>query len=214
MTYLRAFIPACEGFGWSGGPQFQTRVRALVNGRERRNADWAQERQKYTVPFANLRADQYRGVRQMFQVCRGMLHTFLYADPLDQAASDETFAIGDGVRAEFQLSKLSVVDGVTYQREIHALYVEGDDGEALPATIAVTVSGTPTAVTVDYDRGTVLFAAPPAEGAVLRWSGAFAVWVRFDNDWLPFSINDRGAADYFRSGSVDLIELPSPEPAS
>lgn len=214
MSYLRAFIPACAGFGWSGGPQFQTRVRALVNGRERRNADWAQERQKYTVPFSNLGAEDYRGVRQMFQVCRGMLHAFLYADPLDQVANNETFGIGDDAQVEFQLSKLSIIDGVTYQREIHALYVEGDDGEALPATITVTVGGTPTTVAVDHDRGIVTFAAPPADGSVLRWSGGFAVWVRFDTDWLPFSINDRGAADFFRTGSVDLIELPPPEPAS
>lgn len=213
MSYLRAFIPACAGFGWSGGPQFQTRVRALVNGRERRNADWSQERQKYTVPFSNLRAEQYRGVRQMFQACRGMLHAFLYADPLDELASNEAFGIGDGVRVEFQLSKLSVIDGVSYQREIHALYEEGSGGAAVPSTVSVTVSGVDSPVTVDHDRGVVIFSVAPALGAVLRWSGRFAVWVRFDTDWLPFSINDRGPSDYFRTGSVDLIELPPPPEA-
>lgn len=214
--YVRAFIPACEGFGWSGGPEFKTRIRVLANGRERRNADWAQECNRYTLPFLNLGAEQYRSIRQMFQVCRGMAHDFLYRDPLDFEADTEEFGIGDGAAVEFQLSKLSAIEGVIYQREVHALYVPGSNGsDAEPSSIAVTVNGVPTSVTVNYDRGTVVFAAPPAIGAVLRWSGQFAVWVRFDIDWLPFSIDDRrGSSDYARNGQIVLKEDHPPEAES
>jgi len=209
--YVRAFITACEAFGWNGGPSFQTRIKTLSNGRERRNADWSQEKNKYVLPFQNINPEAYRSIRQMFQVCRGMAHTFLYRDPLDFEAANEEFGIGDGATREFQLSKLSAIEGVIYQREVHALYAPGADGEAQTSAITVTVNGSPTAVTVDHDRGLVIFAVAPANGTVLRWSGAFAVWVRFDTDWLPFSIDNLVAGDFAHNGQVALIEEPEPE---
>lgn len=208
--YLKRYIRACESFGWNGGPSFQTRIKTLSNGRERRNADWAQEKNRYTVPFNNLSSEQYTDVRQMFQICRGMAHTFLYFDPLDRQATNEEFGIGDGVTLEFQLSKLSAADGVIYQREVYALYTPASDGTEVNATPVVTVNNVPTAVTVDYDRGLVIFAVAPVLGAVLRWSGFFSVWVRFDVDWLPFSIDNRRGGDYAHTGQVPLLEEPPP----
>lgn len=214
--YLRAFIPACEAFGWSGGPSFQTRLKVLQNGRERRNVDWSQEKNRYTLPFQNLGERDYAGIRQMFQVCRGMAHDFLYRDPLDSDATDEAFGIGDGVTQEFQLSKLSAIQGVIYQREIHALYIPGSYDSvtntvpAVDAPITVYVNGTPTAVTLDRDRGLVLFAAAPAVDAVLTWSGEFSIWVRFDADWLPFSIDNRRGNEHAHNGQVVLLEDHAP----
>ena len=46
--YVRAFIAACAGFGWTGGPEFKTRIRELPNGHERRNADWENARHRFT----------------------------------------------------------------------------------------------------------------------------------------------------------------------
>lgn len=216
MAYLRAFIPACPAFGWSGGPRFKTRIKVLLSGRERRNADWRQCQFPYTLPFLNIGDDAYRAIAQMFYSCHGMLHTFLYRDPLDSVAQGEEFGIGDGVTKSFQLSKLSATDGVFYQREVYALYTPAADGSAMLAPPTVTVNGTPTAVTVDYERGIVTFAVAPALGAVISWSGPFAVWVRFDQDWLPFSIdNRRDGDDYARNGQVQLIsDAPPAEEAT
>lgn len=208
--YLRAFIDACEGFGWSGGPEFSTRIKTLQNGRERRNANWAQPRHRYTLPFLNIGQDQYRAIRQMFEVCQGMANAFLYRDQLGYSAQNQLFAVADG-RTEYQLTTLSIIDGVSYQREVTALYVPDASGDCVQATPVVTVNGTPTAVTVDYDRGTVLFSPAPTIGAILRWSGEFAVWVRFDQDWLPMSIDNRRGGDYAINGNVQLLELPPPE---
>jgi uncharacterized protein (TIGR02217 family) len=109
------------------------------------------------------------------------------------------------------LTKYSQIDGVIYQRLIFALYTPGPGGDALTSTVTVTVNGTPTAVTIDYDRGLVVFAVAPANGAILRWSGRFALWVRFNQDWLPMSIDNKGNGDFYRNGSVELIELAEPE---
>lgn len=213
MTHLRAYIGACESFGWTGGQEFNTRVVTLLNGHERRNANWAQGRHRYTVPFQNLLGAGYRAVRQMHEVCRGMWGAFLYFDPSANEAEEALFGVGDGVRTSFPLTTLSVIDGVSYQRPVTALYRPGANGAAIASTIVVTVNGTPTAVTVDADRGVVLFSVAPAVGALLRWSGLFSVWVRFNNDWLPFSIDNRhkGEEDFFHNGSIELIEVPPPE---
>lgn len=201
--YLRAFIDACSAFGWSGGPEFKTLIVPMANKRERRNAEWAEGRHRYSIPFQNIDATQYRSVRQMFQVCRGQLHAFLYRDPLDMEADDEPIGFGDGTTATFQLSKLSVVDGVSYQRGVYAF---ADDD-----TVTATVSGSSVPFTLDRDRGLITFDTPPALNAPIRWSGPFAVWVRFAMDWLPFSIDNRlGDGDYARNGSVDLLEVSAP----
>lgn len=201
MSYINETIDACEGFGWSGGPEFNTRIKVLLNGRERRNANWGQARHRYTLPFQNISADQYRSIRQMFEVCMGMLHAFQYIDPLDNYADNEEFGIGTGAPVTYQLSKLSSIDGVFYQREVYAL-----------ATNPVVTSNNAPIVPseIDLDRGLVTINA--TLGAVLRWTGPFRVWVRFNQDWLPFSIdNRRGGSDYARNGSVELVELPPPE---
>lgn len=207
--YLRAYIDQCASYGWTGGQEFQTRIRLLSNGRERRNADWSQGRHRFTIPFQNIGSEGYQAVRQMHEVCRGMLHAFLYLDPLNNEADDELFAVADG-SSEYQLTTTSVIDGVSYQREVSALYIPGDNGSAVQVTPIVMVNGTPTAVTVDYDRGKVLFGAPPTPGAVLRWSGRYSVWVRFNNDWLPFSVDNRRGVDFAHNGTIELLELPPP----
>lgn len=201
MAYINEVIDACEGYGWSGGPEFNTRIKVLLNGRERRNANWTQARHRYALPFQNISADQYANIRQMFEVCMGMLHAFQYIDPLDNFADNEEFGIGTGSPETYQLSKLSTIDGVIYQREVYALAVA-------PTFTANNVPFSPTSI--DLDRGLVVINRP--NGQVLRWTGSFRVWVRFNQDWLPFSIdNRRGGSDYARNGQVELIELPPPE---
>lgn len=205
---LQAYLEPTISYGWSGGPEFKTRIVALKkNGRNRRNADWDQARHRFTLPFEHLDNGKYRAIKRMHMVCRGQLHTFLFRDELDYEASNEQFGVGDGSTKTFQLSKVSEEDGVEYSRQVFALYKPDPDnpGEALEAAPTITVDGTPTtAFTVDADTGQVTFDSAPAEGAVLRWSGEFSLWVRFAQDWLPFSFEfDEGTY-----GSIDLVEEP------
>lgn len=210
MSHIEAFIPACEAYGWAGGPEFKTDIQSLRNGRERRNAEWAQPTYRFTLPFLNIDHDIYVGILNHFLACRGQLHSFLYRNPLDDEASDALFGLGDGTQTDFQLRTISTVDGVSMERDVTALYVPGANGAAVKSDPEVTVNGTPTAVTIDHERGVVVFAAAPAPGAVLRWSGRFAHWVRFAQDWLPFSIDNRSGDSYVQNGTVDLLEVPPP----
>ena len=196
--HLDAYLAPCPGYGWEGGPEFQTRIVSLTNGRERRNANWSQPRHKYSAPYLNISREAYRDIKRMFYVCRGMQNAFRFRDELDYQATDQQFGIGDGVTDTFQLLTVSVADGVPYGRNVYAL----------ASTPEIMVDGVITAgLTVDMDRGLVTFDTPPSVGELLTWSGDFDIWVRFNQDYLPFSLDNPDATN----GSVEVIEVPPPE---
>lgn len=198
MSYLNAYIEQCVAYGWQGGPVFKTTIVTMANGNENRNGDIAQARHSYAAPFKNIGREGYATIKQMHLVCRGRLHAFRFKDQLDFEADAAQFGIGDGSETVFQLGKLSTADGVDYYRDVYAI-----------VSASVTVNGSPVSATVDLDRGTVTFGVAPADGAVLRWSGEFDIWVRFDQDDLPFSIDNKNAIN----GVVNLIEVqPPPAP--
>lgn len=211
MSYLRAYIPACEGYGWEGGPEFNTRIVRMSNGRERRNAEWSQPQHFYAVPFSNLTQTQYAPIKQMHLNRRGRWGCFLFRDRLDDYADNEVFAVAAAGQTEFQLAKWSVIEGVVYHNEINAIYLPADDGSAESNAITITVNGsTAGAHVIDRDRGIVTFNSSPGDGAILRWTGGFSRWVRFDQDRLPFSIDNKSGDEFVVNGSVELLEQPPP----
>ena len=67
--------------------------------------------------------------------------------------------------------------------------------------------------TADLDRGTVAMNA--TLGAVLEWDGEFDIWVRFNEDELPFSLDSRNTElGEIVNGQVNLIEVPPPPEGS
>lgn len=216
--YLRKYIPACETFGWVGGPEFMTRIVEMRNGRERRNAEWANARHRFQLPYGNLKSNDYAKIKSHHLVCRGRLHNFLYQDRLDHLAQAAVFGIAEAGQTAFQLGKTSELDGVSYFREVNCLYRPdpSSPGDALEVVPTIMVDGTPTtAFSVDPDTGAGEFDSPLTGGEVLTWSGEFSIWVRYDNDHLPWSIDNRFASgSYAINGTVDLIEMPPPVPES
>lgn len=218
--YLRKYIPACETFGWVGGPEFFTRIVEMRNGRERRNAEWANARHRFQLPYGNLSSADYAKIKSHHLVCRGRLHNFLYQDRLDHVAQAAVFGVAEPGQTTFQLGKTSELDGVSYFREVNCLYrpdpnpPEDQPGASIEVVPIVMVDGTPTtAFSIDPDTGAGEFDSPLTGGEVLTWSGEFSIWVRYDNDHLPWSIDNRFASGpYAISGTVDLIEMPPPVP--
>lgn len=211
-TYRRAYITTCEAFGWEGGPGYNTQIVSLRNGSERTNAEWDQPQHFFSLPFQNIIHGEYAPIKQMHLNCRGRNGRFLYRDHLDWTATNELIGNATAGQTVFQLGKRSTIDGVTYYRHVFALYEPDDDGEALQAVPSITVNGAAAgAHTVDYDRGTVTFSAGLADGDVVRWSGEFSLWVRFDNDRLPFSIDNRSGSDFVVNGTVELLEMKPPK---
>lgn len=188
----------CPAFGWQGGPEFNTLITQLKNGREVRNAQWDQVRHKYTLPFDSIHDQDYLTyLKSSFLSMRGQLHSFLIKDWADNAANNVQFGVGNGASKTFQLSIPSAFGLATYTRNI-----------TKPLSgVVVTVNGTATAVTIDTATGLVTFATAPASGTVLRWFGSFRIPVRFANDALAMAINSRTQTSFLHSGSIELIEV-------
>ena len=212
-VYIREYIRACEAYGWQGGPEFNTAIQQMANKREKRNAQWSQSRFFASLPFLNIDPTSYRNILDMFEDRMGRWGAFLYRDPIKDVATDAEFAVAEAGQTEFQLGIMVGQIGRQRRVDVHALYVPELDssGEASPADITIKIDGVATtAFTVDYDRGIVTFDAPPGVDAVLTWSGRYSHWVRFDQDRLPFSIDNRSGQDYVLNGAIDLIGVPPP----
>lgn len=199
MAFYAIEIAPVPGFGFVGGPEFSTNVQALANGQESRNADWAICRHKYSAPYSNVTDAAYAAIKTVFLLTRGRCHTFLFKDHGDFQADDEPFGTGDGTTTSFQLKKTSTLagTGATYERIITKPV----------AGVQVFAAGSLTGAAVDTTTGIVTFAAAPANGTVLTWSGEFRVHVRFDMDYLPFTINDKNRSTQFHGATLDLVEV-------
>lgn len=212
-VYIREYIRACEAFGWEGGPEFNTAIQPMVNKREKRAAMWSQSRFFASLPFRNIQPESYDNILEMFEDRMGRWGAFLYRNRLAHTATDEVFAVAEAGQTSFQLGIYVGQSGRQRKRDIHALYIPeiASDGEAVESEITIAIDGTPTtALLIDHDRGTVEFDSPPGEGAVLTWSGAYSYWVRFDQDRLPMSIDNKSEDGFFMNGAVDLIGVPPP----
>jgi uncharacterized protein (TIGR02217 family) len=206
MAHLDAYLDRCPGFGWEAAPRFNTLIVPLRNKRTRRNAEWSQPEWRFGVPFTNNLPEHYEQVLDMFMVCRGRLHAFRVRNWLNYRATAWRFGTGDGVTEEFQLGKRITVDGESYLNEIHALSIATD----APTPVAY-VNGVATAATFDDRTGKVLFAAPPALGAALTWTGWFDYWVRFAADDLPYTIDNRSNGEFVVNGQAELEETEAPD---
>lgn len=203
MAFYSIRIAQVPGFGFIGGPEFQTNIQPLASGREKRNANWAVCRHKYSAPFRNISEAAYRSIKEVFLVVRGQTHTFLHRDWGDYTATDEPFGTGDGTTTVFQLIKVSSLGAGSYTRTI----TKPNSSSPLVTPFSVKVAGVTTGVSVDDTTGLVTFASAPAAGAALTWSGEFDVQVRFDTDYLPFTLDDKSSGGYVTNGTIDLIEV-------
>jgi uncharacterized protein (TIGR02217 family) len=198
MTILDTELDPCVGFGFAGGPEFSTRITGLANGHERRNARWASPRHRWTAPFANISDSDYREIKRVFMVCRGMANGFLFKDWLDFTATNEPLGDAPSGSTAVRLAKVSTADGVDYTRNIT---------RPLSAGFTLYQAGVAKAGTLDVDTGLFTPTTAWTEGEALTWTGEFRIPVRFANDWLPFSIDNRKGAGFAVNGSVDLIEV-------
>lgn len=209
-VYIREYIRACEAYGWEGGPSFNTEIVDMANKREKRDARWSQSRFSASVQFLNIHEDTARTIIDMFEDRMGRWGAFLYRNRLLDMAEEAEFAVAESGQTFFQLGVMAGQPGRQRLREVYALYVD-QGGIGVESDITIYVDGIADPdVTIDHDRGTVEFDSPPGAGAVLTWSGQYSHWVRFDQDRLPFSIDNQNADGYFLNGSVDLIGVPPP----
>lgn len=201
MTILDVEMSPGLAAGFTGGPEFNTRITPMRNKREIRNANWAEGRHRWTAPFNNISSAQYRELKGLFNVCRAQLYGFFLKDPADHTATTQALGLAPSGTTAVGLRVVSVADGVEYVRTNFQAY----------AGLTVYQNGVAKAGTYSSSTNTFIPNTAWTAGATLTWSGTFRVPVRFATDWLPFSIDNRRGDDYAMNGSVEVCEIPLDE---
>lgn len=122
----------------------------------------------------NLRGDDVHKLMSFYNQLGGAGQDFLFADPLfeDNAVIKQVFGVGDGSKTAFRL---------VHQ---YGTFVEPVFGVLNKPHIFINNAET-TAFTWDK-TGLIRFSYPPADGAVLKWTGRWFYRCHFQNDEAEF----------------------------
>lgn len=193
MTFIDTTLSRQVSVGFSGGPQWNTRVVQMANGSERRNAEWSMPHHKYTADYTLIDPIGQNQILDAFLATRGQKDSFRFKDWNDFKATNQAMANGDNTSNPRQLTKTYTFGPTVLVRTI-----------VLPiaSTVVVTANGTPITVTTNSLTGMVTPAAPWPAGQVIKASFEFDVRVRFGADFYPFNRNTNVSAEV----TIDLVE--------
>jgi uncharacterized protein (TIGR02217 family) len=186
-------------------PEFSTSVSVTASGFERRNSVWSNARLRFDVGPGVRSETELGQLIAFFRARRGPGRGFRLRDPTDFSSnamvgapglSDQQIGTGDGAATDFPLVKRYGEGEAVQIRRI----TRPDFASLLVAVDGVLQVGNWQLA----DGGVVVFATPPATGAVVQAGFLFDVPVRFAEDSLEVS----GAA--FAAGeapSVPVVEI-------
>lgn len=178
--------------GFSAIPGRFTRIRALSNGRERRNGNWAQPRHRYTSAYASFTRAQRAEILNLVHAAEGSLYAWLFKDWNDYAVEGQALAAATGTNP-VQLVKTYTFGSRTFTRTIT---------RPVASTTTVYDAGVAKAGTLDATTG--LFTPAVAwSGGTITADFEFDVPVRFATDDIEFVLPHREVAEV----NVELIEV-------
>jgi len=195
--------PFALGRSASVAPEFSTSIAVTASGHERRNSLWSDARLHFDVGPGIRSEGELSELIAFFRARRGPARGFRITDPFDNSSNgmtgsptmlDQLLGIGDGLRADFQLSK--AYGGAEPQiRPITRPRAE---------TLVVSVGGAASTAWTLADKGVLRFTTPPPAGVEVRAGFRFDVPVRFAEDRLDISAVSFAAGE---APSVPLIEI-------
>lgn len=227
-------LPPGYAYGFSGGPEFDVRIRSTDGGEFR-----LQVRDEPTWRWSALRRNfgddaDVGSLIDFFLARRGNLYGFLFLDPRDFSTAedhaseptelDQLIGVGDGTTTRFRLRKQYRDPGGMTARDFPRRVVPllGTASEAVAKILNVepgtdltptaAVDGTPDtgAVWLPMSQEVELSVAPDI-GAEVRWGGYFVVPARFDmapGQGLEASINGFRADE----APFSVVSLPFDDP--
>lgn len=172
-------FPALPGIAFPGtrSARFNTDLSESVTGVRTPTRNQLEPRWLYDLPVEFLRDrtgfTEFSDLLNLYLSCYGRFGTFLYSDPRDNTATNQSFGVGDGSTTQFFLVRTAF--GFT-QRVA-----------ALNGTPTIQVSGINAIGATINAYGVVTFGTPPAPNAVLTWSGLYYWICRFSEDQLDLS---------------------------
>ncbi|PZU08981.1 MAG: TIGR02217 family protein [Sphingobium sp.] len=198
-------FPLAIGREASVSPAFSTQIVESVSGHERRSSDWADARLSFDAgPGVRSEADMARLIA-FFRARRGAARGFRFTDPYDDRSGapgtapspiDQRLGTGDGVRAEFALTRHYGGSADAQVRRI-----------TRPVAGSIRVAADGVEMTDGWAHagmGVIAFDTAPAAGAVLTAGFRFDVPVRFAEDRLEINRATFAAGE---APSVPLVEI-------
>lgn len=196
--------PFALGRNTAVAPEFSTSVTVTASGHERRNSLWSDARVHFDVGPGIRSEAELAELIAFFRARRGAARGFRISDPFDNSSNgmtgiptmlDQVIGTGDGLTADFQLSKSYGPEPEPQLRPI---------SRPRPETLAISVNGVLESNWTLLSMGVVRFDQAPAAGAEVRAGFLFDVPVRFAEDRIDVSGVNFAAGE---APSVPLIEL-------
>ncbi len=195
MSFINARLPHRLAAGLRIGPEWNTQVVQLDNGREQRNRQWLYPKWRGSGSTAAYTPPDQAAFRAWFVAVAGKHKAFRVTDPLDHTAANEALAPNLGTLDPVQLVKTYAIDGggagVTVL--VQAPWTQG---------FALAADGLPVAGTLDDETGLFTPDAPWA-GTAFTWTGRFDRWMRFDSDWGALTAE----APNVYTADIELVEV-------
>ena len=195
--------PFALGRSASVAPEFSTTIAVTASGHERRNSLWSDARLHFDVGPGIRSESELSDLIAFFRARRGPARGFRITDPFDHSSNgmtgiptmlDQLIGIGDGARADFQLTK-SYGGAEPQVRPIT---------RPRAGTLVISVGGVASTAWTLIPGGIVRLDVAPPAGAEVRAGFRFDVPVRFAEDRLDVSAVNFAAGE---APSVPLIEI-------
>jgi uncharacterized protein (TIGR02217 family) len=192
-------FPTLRGLTWdiTKVPDFKTTIQKSVSGRELRVAYMQYPLYTFSLSYSVLKDNatpatpslnsDFQTLLSFFLARSGTFDNFLYLDPSDNLATNQTIGIGNGTNRMFNLVRSYGNNGIVE-------LVQN------PNAITITVNGVVNTQWTQI-KGLITFNTAPINGAVIKWSGSFYYRVRFMQDNLQFN---QFAYNFWELKKVDL----------
>lgn len=198
MTFYAVELDICPSYGWQGGPSGNTEIQMQRNAHERRNARADVHRHYFNLPFAAIETPDYLlYLKSAHMAMYAQTHSFLVKDWLDFEATLEPLGNAPSGSTAVQLKKTYVFGPASHVREITKPV----------AGAQVFQNGVLKAGTLDTATGLFTPTTAWTAGQPLTWTGEFRVPVRFNNDYMPMTIDTKSGGHHLVSGNVELVEV-------
>lgn len=208
MSFHDVRFPTDLSIGSGGGPERRTEIVTLSNGFEERNSPWAHSKRRYDAGLGVRSLDDLSDTIEFFEARHGQLFGFRWKDWSDFKSckpsktpgfSDQVIGVGDGLLADFKLSKTYAHGPTKYVRPI---------SKPVLGTVIIAVAGDALVeqedYSVDYLTGLVTFMSPPVHDASITSGFEFDVPVRFDTDRISTSLTSFAAGEI---PNIPVIEV-------
>lgn len=193
MGRIAAVLDEEVDYGFEGGPRYKTGTVDLENGFYDKDSQWIYPRHEFSAQFGNIDDARRDKIIAVYHVCRGSRHSFMFKDWNDFEIVDQPITVEAGTLNKIQLYKAYQPFGPPYVtiRPIQALkwatITDENDDE---------VTGTYNLLTGEFTPNTAW-----GSGEYIL-NCEFYVWVFFENDYNPMTINSWRA----NTAQVTVIE--------